>query len=78
MSRTFGRVIVGHLPITIQCDTYLTFLDRFEEISIQFDGVGMGKNQMVTNTIKEVSSAKKEVWNRTNPHPGFRGGVAFG
>ena len=76
--RTFGRIVVGHLPITIECNTYLTLLNSFERLPIQLGGMGMGKDQVVANTEMNLSLAVLKVGNQTNPHPGFRGGVAFG
>ena len=47
---TFGRVIVWNTPVAIQSDTDLTSLLGLKLISVYFDGVGMGEDEVVSGT----------------------------
>ena len=47
---TFGRVIVWNTPVAIQSDTDLAALLGLKLISVYFDGVGMGEDEVVSGT----------------------------
>ena len=47
---TFGRVIVWNTPVAIQSDTDLASLLGLKLISVDFDGVGMCEDEVVSGT----------------------------
>ena len=43
-------VVIGHRPVSVQCYSDLALLSGFELFSIQFDGMGVGEDDIVADT----------------------------
>ncbi len=78
--RTLGRVIVGYRPVAVERDADLTALLRLEFFAVEFRGVRVRENDMVSDTSRDKGcvTAKAPRYASEHIHPRFPRGITLG
>lgn len=50
---TLWLIIVRHRPVRIESDPYVSFLDGFVRLPVQFDSMSVSEDEMVTDAVSE-------------------------